>query len=400
MIRRFREDINERLISDEKPFPCLYCSTVFRRKDNLNRHTRHHHSDNRPAPLEKKSQNERDDTQQVKLRPANVSKQKPRPKDKPKSVSALLPKSPAKISVLHVNSHKQISSRLDPRSNMIPVIRTTNELSNAVPVINGPISIKRPEEKINSPKKAFTHTEPIPLAEALVINRRIEEKLYPKSNVNQDCYFRPDYCNILDRQSLLQKVKPPRNNPCGKTMAAGRVYSPERSFSESRDKRNKIMDDLSLEDETRRREIITTMNKGQGTKEMNTPKHTVPKKRAIEELKSKPMVDDSSDFAETERANCVPTITKAGHVDNVIDLKEFNLPNHTSSPDEKISSESKVRNFGDREKSINVEKLSDTIHWRRRTSEILKPRILGSLMNPQTSKLEVSEETTDTTNDG
>lgn len=399
--------------SDDKPFPCVFCSTVFRRKDNLNRHTRHHHSEDRIAQTEKKSKKDEDDAQSLKAKPVSRPKQKLKPKEKPKCTSAVLPKSPAKISVLYLNSHEQINSRLDSRSNVIPVIRTTNELSNAVPVINGPISIKRPEETTNSPKKTLTHTEPIPLAEAVFINKRIEEKLYSKSNLNDDCYFRPDLRNRVDRQHTVHKIKPLRPNISNKTMSAGKIYSPERSFLEYRvspaEKNNRTQSSLtrkylSSENGNATPENgIATWNDCQETKGMNTPKHTVPKKRAIEELKSKPIV---SDFAsvfpqeaqsiscalEPERANCVPTITKTGHTNSANDSKEFNFPAAVSH-DNKMWNESRVSNVGNAEKSTSVKKLSD-IHWRRRTSEILKPRIHGF------NELEITDEMSDTNGRG
>lgn len=100
-----------------------------------------------------------------------------------KMMSDVIFKSPNKVSIGVTNSHEQINSRLDPMGNITPVIRTTTELSNAVPVINGPICIRKPEDKTESNKKTFTYTEPIPLAEAVVINRRIEEKLYRQEYV-------------------------------------------------------------------------------------------------------------------------------------------------------------------------------------------------------------------------
>lgn len=301
------------------------------------------------------------------------------------------------------------------------MIRPITELSNAVPVINGPISIKRPEENINSPKKAFTHTEPIPLAEAVVINRRIEEKLYPKTNINHDCYFEPDFCNIVERQHSIPKIIPSRPNLAGKTMPLSKTNSPEGSFLEPQiplaqqnryEKYNKVQYPLSkqvLSGDNRTSGIITTWNDCQDTKGLNTPRYTVPKKRAIDELKSQPNINDSgnllsnylpeaslsSSALEPERANCVPTITKAGHANGNNGLKESDSSN-TVNVNSEILSESNVRNIGDANKSTNVRKLSD-IHWRRRTSEILKPRINGfnSMTNCQLSELEVPKEMTD-----
>ncbi|XP_046735666.1 zinc finger and BTB domain-containing protein 49-like [Diprion similis] len=402
--------------SDDKPFPCQFCSTVFRRKDNLNRHTRHHHSEDQTSTVENKTKNREDETRPVKSKPVNTSKPKTKPKGKQRAISTALPKSPCKMSLHYLNSHAQIDSQLDCRSNVTPVIRTTTELSNAVPVINGPISIKRPEEKINSPKKAFTHTEPIPLAEAVVINRRIEEKLYPKTNLNHDCYFQSDFCNRIDRQHSVHKIIPLRPNISNKPMTVGKVQSPERSQIEGQLKKmqpslpEKL---LFLENQITKPETDKTWIECQDTKGMNIPRHTVPKKRAIDQLKSEPEVDDAANFltafspqtlssrikCEPERANCVPTITKARYVNIRDDLRESNLL-AAGGPDNFASNEINAIHVEGIEKSSNVKKLSD-IHWRRRTSEILRPRVHGcnSFINCQLSKLEVPNELTDVNND-
>ncbi|XP_029038575.2 zinc finger protein 578-like isoform X1 [Osmia bicornis bicornis] len=169
--------------SDEKPFSCKYCQTVFRRKDNLHRHIRHHHSENPPLDV--------NNTQNT-ISETNIKS--PKSKQKPKKIQRItsnsIQKTPTKISMVGVNSRDQINSRLDSMGNITPVIRTTNEVSNAVSVINGPISIKKPGDKTDTRKKTFTYTEPIPLAEAVVINKRIEEKLYPQNVSNHNYFFR------------------------------------------------------------------------------------------------------------------------------------------------------------------------------------------------------------------
>ncbi|XP_066589856.1 zinc finger protein 37-like [Prorops nasuta] len=177
--------------TDEKPFSCEFCQTVFRRKDNLNRHIRHHHSENSNVEI-KKSVARVSVSQKKPAKPkANRQKQKPNIKKGLYSISSSTPKSTAKVSVVYINSQEQINSRLDSMGNITPVIRTTSELSNAVPVINGPISAKKPEEKTDSKrKKTFSYTEPIPLEEAVVINRKIEEKLYPQAVSNHSYFFR------------------------------------------------------------------------------------------------------------------------------------------------------------------------------------------------------------------
>lgn len=132
------------------------------------------------------------------MKPKQInSKQKQTTKKTQKVVSNLLPKTPTKVSVVCISSCDQISSRLDSMGNITPVIRTTNEVSNAVSVINGPINIKNLDDKSDTKRKTFTYTEPIPLAEAVVINKRIEEKLYPQ-NASSHNYFLRNCLNCTD----------------------------------------------------------------------------------------------------------------------------------------------------------------------------------------------------------
>ncbi|XP_076633306.1 uncharacterized protein LOC143347730 isoform X2 [Colletes latitarsis] len=217
--------------SEEKPFSCKYCQTVFRRKDNLHRHIRHHHPDN-PFYNAKKLQNPVSDrsTNLEKTKQINL-KQKQRPKKSYKITSNLLPKTSTKVSVVYVSSSDQISSRLDSMGNITPVIRTTSEVSNAVPVINGPISIKRPEDKTDNRKKIFTYTEPIPLAEAVVINRRIEEKLYPQNVSNHNYFFR-NCLNCIDKSYSTSINQTSRTNLNMKN-TAHKTTLDENSFSET-----------------------------------------------------------------------------------------------------------------------------------------------------------------------
>ncbi|XP_035723462.1 zinc finger protein 239-like isoform X1 [Vespa mandarinia] len=187
--------------SDDKPFSCEYCQTVFRRKDNLNRHIRHHHTDISTVDMNK-LQGLRGIASRKVLKSKQVStkhKQKGKKVERMTSSNVILKSN--KVSLGVTNSHEQINSRLDPMGNITPVIRTTTELSNAVPVINGPICIRKPEDKTESNKKTFTYTEPIPLAEAVVINRRIEEKLYPQ-NMSRHNYFLCNYLNHSDKHAI------------------------------------------------------------------------------------------------------------------------------------------------------------------------------------------------------
>ena len=217
--------------SDEKPFSCKYCETVFRRKDNLHRHVRHHHPET-PSLNDNTVQNTVSDASTNSTSPKQTnSKQKRKLKKMQNVICNSSPKSSAKVSVLCVSSRDQISSRLDSMGNITPVIRTTSEVSNAVPVINGPISIKKPEDKTDNKKKTFTYTEPIPLAEAVVINKRIEEKLYPQNASNHNYFFR-NCLNCIDKlypASISQTFR--TNSSMKSSVNKATVY--ENSCSES-----------------------------------------------------------------------------------------------------------------------------------------------------------------------
>lgn len=199
------------LYLDTKPFACTYCDTVFRRKDNLDRHIRHHHADdnancNDTGKSEKimnksSEENPRKSTipedAVITVAASSCSKLPPTKKNRAKKsvMSPFFPSiimSPPKQHAIHRrDSLDGLSPRIDSPGNITPIIRGPGELSNAVPVINGPIgTITLRGENKNCPRrKTFTYTEPIPLAEAVVINRRIEEKLYPQSSKSTNNYY-------------------------------------------------------------------------------------------------------------------------------------------------------------------------------------------------------------------
>ncbi|XP_020300113.1 zinc finger protein 391-like [Pseudomyrmex gracilis] len=151
--------------SDEKPFSCEHCQTLFRRKDNLTRHIRHHHTEGSVGCEVPKAPVIETATDRSNSAKSNQQRQRQKPRK-------TRPKSPGAVSA---TSRDQINSRLDPMGNITSVIRATSEVSNAVPVINGPINIRRLEDVTD---KKTLYTEPIPLADTVVLNRRIEEKLY------------------------------------------------------------------------------------------------------------------------------------------------------------------------------------------------------------------------------
>ncbi|XP_008559110.1 putative zinc finger protein 66 [Microplitis demolitor] len=175
--------------TDVKPFNCNICNTVFRRKDNLNRHVRHHHSEDASTPVATAAVSPKE-----KIK---VKKKVNKSREKGKSKSVLKNKEDERNEIINnINTVQNIISRCDARGNIYPVIRATGELSNAVSVINGPISKLRAEDKgkiVGEKKKVLTYTEPISSAEAIVINQRIEEKLYSINQSPGTCYYRD--CN-------------------------------------------------------------------------------------------------------------------------------------------------------------------------------------------------------------
>ncbi|XP_012276089.1 zinc finger imprinted 3 [Orussus abietinus] len=358
--------------SDEKPFSCQFCRTVFRRKDNLNRHIRHHHSEDSVYEIEKthdKSQEK--DTKPSKAKTIENLRQKQKSR-KLKRTSILLSKSPPKASIIHTNSSDQINSRLDPMGNITPVIRATGELSNAVPVINGPISIKKPLETTNTPKKTFTHTEPIPLAEAVVINRRIEEKLYPQNSSNHNYFFR-NCSNQNERQLPIHKLSLVRSNLFNKHVA-NKFIVPEKFTVNSELAPTHTDRQLSNEGTRNTKEIMRSQ-------EHSKPQHFILKRRAIGDFENKSIDIDNTDqrilshknmqlstVIDSERTNCISTIKR-----------------HTVySSDQKNCDEHKKHNGIDGIPHVlSIKKVSEVhsikkrsdLHWRRRTAEILKPCI-------------------------
>lgn len=256
------------------------------------------------------------------------------------------PKSTGKATTF-TSSHDQINSRLDSMGNITPVIRAISEVSNAVPVINGPINIRRLEDRTD--KKIFTYTEPIPIAEAVVLNCRIEEKLYPQSASSHN-YFVRSY--LKDRNS---KVNSYPNNKL--------------ALSESSENHNFAVASSQTG------ELLSRMT-------MDQKDSTVYKKRITrcEEEKSNQREDENEEEDERNHerkrnfenhgtvtfreSNCVSTIKKhttqqseGCSSENSANGGTSDATNHTSLPKD-------YQNSG--------KKQSD-MHWRRRIAETLKP---------------------------
>lgn len=198
----------------------------------MHRHIRHHHTESTTFNANKIQITTTNEINTKLVKPVQInSKRKQKMKKAQKVISNSVPKTPAKLSVVCISSCDQISSRLDSMGNITPVIRTTNEVSNAVSVINGPICTKNSNDKSDTKRKTFTYTEPIPLAEAVVINRRIEEKLYPQTMSNHN-YFLRNYLNCTDKSYPKFTSQPPRTNTNSKC-STHKPTTNENSFSES-----------------------------------------------------------------------------------------------------------------------------------------------------------------------
>ncbi|XP_033215054.1 zinc finger protein 37 homolog isoform X2 [Belonocnema kinseyi] len=294
--------------SKEKPFTCKFCKTDFRRKDNLNRHIRHHHSEESKL-VEKNATSSKSVTQKSEpSKPKKVFTKKP--KKIPKTPSPAVAKCTSKGSVLYASSQNQINSRLDSMGNITPVIRATGELSNAVPVINGPISIKKFVESTESHKKTFTYIKPIPIAEAVVINRRIEEKLYSQ-NTSNNYFFRNYSSRDLPSRATISNNSDGRN--VGTFFDRGN-FNPEQKASFSQVNKN-------AETDCHLKNVISCNEK-------------------------------SSDSKIENESNCVSTIKK--HAFSPVKEIEISTCDTEKSPE------------------VGLAKTGST-YWRRRTAETLKP---------------------------
>lgn len=319
-------------LSDEKPFSCEYCQTPFRRKDNLNRHIRHHHSE--------------DSNCEVRMmaieadRNCSTKGNQQRQRQKPKRTQ---PKSPGKATAMFANSHDQINSRLDPMGNITPVIRTTSEVSNAVPVINGPINIRRLEDKTD--KKIFTYTEPIPIAEAAVLNCRIEEKLYPQSASCHNHFVRS---YLMDRNSKVNSY--PNNKPASQENHSSTASSQSEPRTEERKDSENAYEKKTVRTE---REKGRRNEKGKKDEESSEKEET----STNEELKEDPSATS------LQRSNCVSTIKKhttqqsEGHL----------IENSTNNGDSETTNDSTMP----KDPRDSCQKMQSSVHWRRRITETL-----------------------------
>ncbi|XP_012527020.2 zinc finger protein 83 [Monomorium pharaonis] len=328
--------------SDEKPFSCEYCQTLFRRKDNLNRHIRHHHNEDFNCEIRKTVVK----TDQV-CSAKSSSQQRPQ---KQKSKRAQ-PKSGG--TATFASSREQINSRLDSMGNITPVIRVTGEVSNAVPVINGPINIRRLEDRTD--RKIFTYTEPIPIAEAVELNCRIEEKLYPQSVSSHNYYFVHSY--LKDKNSKVNSY--PNNKLASQEKddfaAASSSQTGAALTTDSSDSTADVYEERIVRCEEQNSQDEQNEKRDEGNHE--------------ERKNFKDPEDREDSYAVSYReSNCVSTIKK-----HITQQSERCPSKNVSANDDyldatnhhMISSKDSQNNCG--------KKQSADIHWRRRITETLKP---------------------------
>lgn len=149
-----------------KAFYCELCDIKFRRRDNLKRHEKNHHA----GPYEEGYGN---------VTPISVKEYIVETSPKPKGRKRQAEDSPAP-SPKPKRTPKKVKS-VDSPSKLKAM--PPGDVSNAVPVIRGPINIKFPDSSDSTTKK---HTEPLSLQAALVLNQQIEQKMHAQ---NSFCNF-------------------------------------------------------------------------------------------------------------------------------------------------------------------------------------------------------------------
>ncbi|XP_063984363.1 zinc finger protein 577-like [Diachasmimorpha longicaudata] len=212
--------------SDDKPFPCTFCNIAFRRKDNLSRHIRHHHMASNPeweiSSLPKVQDKRSDEGKRKEGEKRKDGEKRQCKKNKGKHRAE-------EQETAATDANTEISPRVDTRGVITPVIRAPRESSNAVPVINGPISIPKPWDQPVATKTVLMYTVPIPSREAIVINQRIEQKLYQQGSEASGVYF---YTERPSRESYASVSFPPLgHNAAVRAVSGGRRISGDSSFS-------------------------------------------------------------------------------------------------------------------------------------------------------------------------
>ncbi|XP_003425589.1 asparagine-rich zinc finger protein AZF1 [Nasonia vitripennis] len=214
---------HETIHSDVKAFYCELCDIKFRRKDNLKRHENNHHSSPyevgygnvtpisvkeyvvAPSPIPKGRKRQAVDSSELS----------PKPKRTPKKVKSM--DSPSKL--------KAASS---------------GDVSNAVPVIRGPISIKFPDGSGNITKKL---TESLSLEAAIVLNQQIEQRVHAQNS----------FCNFpgLSRGNN-SPVSTRRRDSCNNNLNSNDGGSPTSNEAQDRSKQKSREEEFSMQHWRRR----------------------------------------------------------------------------------------------------------------------------------------------------
>lgn len=231
--------------------------------------------------------------------------------------------------------------------NITPVIRTTSEVSNAVPVINGPINnFRRLEDRTD--KKMFTYTEPIPIAEAVVINCRIEEKLYPQSASSHNYFVRS--C-LKDRNSRVNsypnnKLAPQENSTA---VTSSQIEQPllPRAIGERKDPAANVYEEKIVrynEEQKSNQDEDETVRKDEKTCEGRENSYR------------------ENDIVSLRESNCVSTIKK--HTTQQLAEEQLNEKSTSNDSEATIL----PKDFQD-----SCKRKQSDMHWRRRIAETLKP---------------------------
>jgi len=228
--------------------------------------------------------------------------------------------------------------------NITPVIKATSEVSNAVPVINGPINIRRLEDKTD--RKIFTYTEPIPIAEAVVLNCRIEEKLYPQSASSHN-YFVQNY--LKDKNSKVNSY--PNNKP-----------TPQENHNSTSSQIEALLPRVTVD---QRNSTTDVYNKGiiRCEEEKDNHGENENEKHSKERRNFNDHEDSDQESISFQESNCVSTIKK-----HTIQSEECPNVNSTNN-----SSLDTTTNHTLPQDSQNYcGKKQNDMHWRRRIAETLK----------------------------
>lgn len=238
--------------------------------------------------------------------------------------------------------------------NITSVIRATSEMSNAVPVINGPINFRQLEDT--------SFTKRLPHAIAVVINNQIQEKLYSHSANSHNSFV--DNC-LKDRNSRVNfypnnKLTPQENH--NSTAATSSLIKPPllpRAIGERKDSAaNAVYDEKTA----RYNEEVN--GKGNRKDEDETGRRDEKTREGEENCN----VCRENDVVSLQQSNCVSTIKKhtTQQLAEGLEKSTTNLPKEPSQD--------------------NCKKKQSEMHWRRRMAETLKPCWL--VLRVQKSKLE------------